>query len=69
MSNNIDPLSAASIDRAMDTLIITVSKFNDLLVSRGLPPITQPTRHTPIEPFFADMTALIERLVPLVVDL
>jgi hypothetical protein len=65
---SIDPVAAASIDRAMDTLIITVSKFNEMLVKRGLPPITQPTRHTPIEPFFNDMTALIERLMPLVAD-
>jgi hypothetical protein len=65
---NIDPTAAASIDRAMDTLIITVSRFNDMLVKHGIPPITQPTRHNPIEPFFEDMTALIERLIPLVMD-
>jgi len=65
---SMDPQAMASIDRAMDTLIITVSKFNEMLVKRGINPITQPTRHTPIEPFFQDMTALIEFLMPLVAE-
>ena len=65
---NVDPQVMASIDKAMDTLIIAVSHLNSVLVRRGLQPVTQPQRHLPIEPFFDDMTRLIELLIPLADD-
>jgi hypothetical protein len=51
-----------SVDQALDRLILETSHLNALLAAKGWPTLSSPERHRPIEPFFADLTALIRRL-------
>ena len=57
-----DTAQQEAVDQALDTLILATSHLNAKLVEHGWPPVRLPERHARIEPFFDDLTQLIQRM-------